>query len=49
MLMPKENQNQISTVLRLNVSDNILAGITVFELSVLFQGTEFSEAASSCE
>lgn len=43
--MPKENQNQISTVVCLELSDNALADI-VFELYVIFQGTEFLEAAN---
>lgn len=47
--MPKENQNQISIVLNLNLSDNTLAGIIVFELYVIFQGTEFPEAANICK
>lgn len=47
--MPKENQNQISTALHLNLSDNTLAGVIVFELYFIFQGTEFPEAANICK
>lgn len=47
--MPKEKQKQISTVLHLTLSDNTLAGIIVFELYVIFQGTEFPEAANICK
>lgn len=41
--MPKENQNQISTVLHLKLRDNTLAGTTIFELLITFPGTESLE------
>lgn len=47
--MPKKNQNQISTFLHLNLSDNTLACTIVFELYVTFQGTEFPEGENTCK